>query len=79
MPRPSLTPAAGMLLVVVFWAGNFTATKVAFTEIGPLAFTALRFALATLVIWAILRRVERPAPLPREHSRATPYSRVTAA
>ena len=56
-----------MLLVVVFWAGNFTATKVAFTEIGPLAFTALRFALATLVIWAILRRVERPAPLPREH------------
>jgi drug/metabolite transporter (DMT)-like permease len=54
-----------MLLVVLFWAGNFTATKVAFTEIRPLAFTALRFALATLVIWWIVRRVERPAPMPR--------------
>lgn len=54
-----------MLLVVVFWAGNFTATKVAFTELGPLAFTAMRFALATAVIWAIVRRLEGPAPIPR--------------
>jgi drug/metabolite transporter (DMT)-like permease len=67
MPRPLLTPAAGMLLVVLFWAGNFTATKVAFTEIGPLAFTALRFSLAAVVIWLIVRRVERPAPMPRQH------------
>jgi drug/metabolite transporter (DMT)-like permease len=67
MRRPSLSPAAGMLLVVLFWAGNFTATKVAFTELGPLAFTAMRFALATVVIWFIVRRVEGPAPIPREH------------
>ena len=56
-----------MLLVVLFWAGNFTATKVAFTEIGPLAFTALRFSLAAAVIWLIVRRIERPAPMPRQH------------
>ncbi len=67
MSRPSLSPAAGMLLVATFWAGNFTATKVAFTEIEPLAFTALRFSLATMVIWWIVRRVERPDPMPREH------------
>jgi drug/metabolite transporter (DMT)-like permease len=65
MSRPSLSPAAGLLLVVLLWSGNFTATKVAFTEIEPLAFTAIRFALGTLVIWAILRRIERPTPLPR--------------
>lgn len=66
MRRPSLSPSAGMLLVVLFWAGNFTATKVAFTELGPLAFTAMRFALATAVIWFIVRRVEGPGPIPRE-------------
>jgi len=53
-----------MLLVVLCWGGNFTATKLAFTEIDPLAFTALRFALATLVIHAILRRREGKRPLP---------------
>lgn len=63
-PRPALSPAAGMLLVVLFWGGNFTASKVAFTELAPLAFTALRFALATVVTWAILRRVEGRRPLP---------------
>ncbi len=53
-----------MLLVVLFWGGNFTATKLAFNDIEPLAFTALRFTLATLVTWAILRRVEGRKPLP---------------
>ncbi|MES2125575.1 MAG: EamA family transporter [Gemmatimonadota bacterium] len=59
-----LSPNAGMLLVTLFWGGNFTATKLAFTQIEPLAFTALRFVLATVVIWFIVRRVEGPAPLP---------------
>jgi drug/metabolite transporter (DMT)-like permease len=53
-----------MLLVVLFWGGNFTATKLAFAEIPPLAFTALRFAVASLVLWLIVRRVEGPRPLP---------------
>lgn len=59
-----LSPAAGMILVTLFWGGNFTATKLAFTQIEPLAFTALRFVLATVVIWFIVRRVEGPVPLP---------------
>jgi drug/metabolite transporter (DMT)-like permease len=53
-----------MLLVTVLWGGNFTATKIAFVEIPPLAFTALRFALATVVLWLILGRVEGRRPLP---------------
>ena len=55
-----------MLLVVLFWAGNFTAAKIAFNDhLNPAAFTAIRFVLATIVIWAIVRWVERPGPLPR--------------
>ena len=55
-----------MLLVVLFWAGNFTAAKIAFNDhLDPLAFTALRFVLASAVLWAIVRWAEGPAPLPR--------------
>lgn len=65
MSRPSLSPATGMLLVTLFWGGNFTATKIAFTEIAPLAFTALRFAVASLVLWWLVRRLDGPRrPLP---------------
>lgn len=54
-----------MLLVVFFWAGNFTAAKIAFNDhLDPAAFTALRFVLATVVLWAIVRWAEGPAPLP---------------
>lgn len=55
-----------MLLVVLFWAGNFTAAKIAFRDhLDPPAFTALRFLLATVVLWAIVRWVEGPAPIPK--------------
>jgi len=37
---PLTTPALGLLLVVLIWGGNFTATKLAFSDISPLAFTA---------------------------------------
>jgi drug/metabolite transporter (DMT)-like permease len=63
--RVRLSPQAGMLLVVLFWAGNFTAAKIAFNDhLDPLAFTALRFVLASVVLWAIVRWAEGPAPLP---------------
>lgn len=66
MATPRLSPTAGMLLVTLFWGGNFTATKLAFAQIEPLAFTALRFLVATVVLWGILRVVEpAPPPLPR--------------
>ena len=55
-----------MLLVVLFWAGNFTAAKIAFDEASiRSAFTALRFALAAVVLWFVVRWAEGPARLPR--------------
>ena len=53
-----------MLLVVLFWAGNFTASKIAFKELDPLAFTALRFSIASVVLWGVVRWVEGPSKLP---------------
>jgi drug/metabolite transporter (DMT)-like permease len=64
-PEQGISPVLGMFLVTLFWGGNFTAMKLAFTQIEPLAFTALRFVIATLVIWLIVQRVEGPAPLPK--------------
>ncbi len=52
------------MIVVLIWAGNFTVSKLAFQEIAPLAFTAIRFVIGSVVLWAVLRRLEPPAPLP---------------
>src|SRR4051812_36349390 len=60
----ALTPSSGMLLVVLFWGGNFTACKIAFAELDPLAFTALRFVLASVVLWGVVRWSEGPTSLP---------------
>jgi drug/metabolite transporter (DMT)-like permease len=54
-----------MLLVVLFWGGNFTAVKLAFTQLDPLAFTAMRFAAGSIVLWWVVRWLEHPEPLPR--------------
>ncbi len=53
-----------MMFVTVVWAGNFTAMKLAFVELDPRAFTALRFLLASVVLWYIVRRVEGKERLP---------------
>ncbi len=55
---PLTTPALGLLLVVLIWGGNFTATKLAFADISPLAFTAVRFAFGSVFMWLILARKE---------------------
>jgi drug/metabolite transporter (DMT)-like permease len=55
---PLTTPALGLLVVVLIWGGNFTATKLAFADISPLAFTAVRFSLGSVLMWLILARKE---------------------
>ena len=55
---PLTTPALGLLVVVLIWGGNFTATKLAFTDISPLAFTAVRFTIGSVLMWLILARKE---------------------
>jgi drug/metabolite transporter (DMT)-like permease len=54
----------GMLLVCLIWGFNFSITKSAFDQIPPLAFTAIRFAISSILLWLVLRVVERPARLP---------------
>lgn len=55
-----------MLLVVLFWGGNFTASKLAFPSIPPLPFTAIRFAVGSALLWALVARLEGHRPLPRD-------------
>jgi drug/metabolite transporter (DMT)-like permease len=54
-----------MLLVVLFWGGNYAVTKLTFAEIPPLAFTAIRFAVGSLLLWLLLGRLEPRRPVPR--------------
>lgn len=48
--------------MVVLWAVNFSVVKVALGHVDPLGFNALRFPLASLALWLILRR---RGPIPR--------------
>ncbi len=56
-----------MLLTVLIWGINYTAVKVAFNSMAPLAFNGLRFALATVVTFVVLaiqcRRAGNWSPL----------------
>jgi drug/metabolite transporter (DMT)-like permease len=53
----------GMLLVCLIWGVNFSVTKLAIAQVPPLPFTAIRFTLASLLLWLVLWTIERPAPL----------------
>ena len=46
---------AMMLFAVVIWAFNFTVIKLALSSFAPLAFTAVRFALAMVTMLILLR------------------------
>jgi drug/metabolite transporter (DMT)-like permease len=55
---------AGMLLVCLIWGINFSVTKLAIGQIPALPFTAIRFVLASGLLWVVLRVTEGPARLP---------------
>jgi Permeases of the drug/metabolite transporter (DMT) superfamily len=64
---PARTPVLadlGMLAVVLIWGLNFSVTKGAFDTFPPLAFTAVRFAIASVVLVLLVRRVEGTGRLP---------------
>lgn len=68
-PR-GLGPELGLAILTVIWGVNFAVIKVALEAIEPLAFNALRFPVAALVLWAFMRsegaiRVPRRADLPQ--------------
>jgi drug/metabolite transporter (DMT)-like permease len=63
--RPALAADLGMLLVAIIWGVNFSVTKGAFASFPPLAFTGVRFGLASLFLVPLVRRLEGDEPLPR--------------
>jgi drug/metabolite transporter (DMT)-like permease len=65
--RPTRRTAAdlGMVIVALIWGINFSVTKGVFPRFPPLAFTAVRFALASLVLWPLARWAEGRLALPR--------------
>ena len=52
-----------MLMVCLIWGVNFSVMKLAIAQIPALPFTAVRFALASLLLWPTLRVIEGPARL----------------
>ena len=58
-----------MLVVCLIWGVNFSVTKIAIGQMPALPFTAIRFALASLLLWVVLRATEKPAALPRAEIR----------
>jgi drug/metabolite transporter (DMT)-like permease len=65
-PHPGFTRYdLGLLFVSLIWGANFSAIKYALRSIPPLAFSASRFALASLLFWIVLRVREGPHRLPR--------------
>ena len=53
-----------MLLVCLIWGLNFSVTKAAFAYFPPLAFTAVRFAIASALLVPLVRRIEGASSLP---------------
>lgn len=60
LPLTDLT----MILVAVIWGVNFPVTKLTLNELSPLAFAALRFTGAALVLWIIWRMREGTKSIP---------------
>lgn len=52
--RTARRAEAGLLLMVVIWAVNFSVIKIGLAEIPPFAFNALRFPLAALVLAGVM-------------------------
>jgi drug/metabolite transporter (DMT)-like permease len=55
-----------MVTVAVIWGLNFSVTKGAFPRFPPLAFTGVRFALASLLLIPLVRHLEGRQVLPRD-------------
>ncbi len=54
-----------MILVVLIWGTNFSMAKIALAQIPPTAFAAIRFIIASVMLWSLLRVREGAIPLPR--------------
>jgi drug/metabolite transporter (DMT)-like permease len=53
-----------MLLVTLIWGANFTVMKLGLAVMPPLAYTGVRFAIACLLLWGVLKWREGSVAIP---------------
>ena len=58
IPRRDVTTDLGLLLIVLIWGVNFSVLKVVLRELDPLALNALRFPMAAVALWILVRRLD---------------------
>ena len=58
IPRRDVTTDLGLLLIVLIWGVNFSVLKVLLRELDPLALNALRFPMAAVALWILVRRID---------------------
>ena len=64
--RASLWAEVSLLLTVFFFGTNFVAVKLVVESVPPILFAAVRFTLAGLLLWLLLRLIEPESRLRRE-------------
>ena len=60
IPRRNITTDLGLLFLVLIWGINFSVLKIVLRELDPLALNALRFPIAALALWMLVRRLDGP-------------------
>jgi drug/metabolite transporter (DMT)-like permease len=68
-PRERRLAEAGVLLTVLIWSANFVVVKAAIGELGPLTFTAARYAVAAITLLLVLRLRQGAIRFPRGYGR----------
>lgn len=75
MTKPQIdqsTPSHGptylaLAVLVLIWAANFSVVKFALRDMSPLAFNGLRFTLASILLWLIVKVGGRSTTMDRRH------------
>ncbi|WP_242876309.1 DMT family transporter [Desulfosporosinus hippei] len=63
LSRGQFTANLAMLAVIIVWGISYVSIKVAVVEIPPITMALIRFAMASLMLWIIIQRVEPQAKL----------------
>jgi drug/metabolite transporter (DMT)-like permease len=57
LPKRGIVADRGLILMAAIWGVNFSVLKVVLDDLEPLALNALRFPLASLALWTLVRRL----------------------
>lgn len=52
-----------MLITILFWGVSYVSIKITVTEVPPVTTAAIRFVIASILLWGMLKRVEPDARL----------------